>query len=368
MEDSQRNDVMEDSQRRFTYFAIAIAAAFIVTLGMRATAEILNPILMAGLITMAIIPFPKYLMKRGWNPTLALIAALVLLLSIAGAIISLTWVSVNQMSTSISGSAPTSELSGEAVDSEITKILNMLTNRIEDFFTNGDLTPLLTAISDVVFSGIGRAVTVVMFIVFMLSTGLTMPVGKQMERIAGKKRAEAYAGLTQDVQKYLSITTVINALVGLLNTIFLLIVGVPYAILWGILSWVLGYIPIIGFWGAMIPPVLLAWARSGFTMAVVVVIAYIVINGTAENLIKPNMMGEGFNMSPLVIFLALAYWGWVLGTPGAILAVPLTLITMNIFGSFEATKWITILAQDKPTEELEETEKNGGRKAAKTDS
>ena len=61
----------------------------------------------------------------------------------------------------------------------------------------------------------------------------------------------------------MSITTVVNILVGLGDVILLWIVGVPYALLWGVLSWVMGYIPTVGFWIAMIPPIIVAWQLLG---------------------------------------------------------------------------------------------------------
>jgi predicted PurR-regulated permease PerM len=162
--------------------------------------------------------------------------------------------------------------------------------------------------------------------------------------------------VTLDVQQYIWITTLINAITGILNMIFLWIVGVDFAVLWGIMTWLFGYIPIIGFWIPLIPPVLLAWAEFGLPMAIFVFAVIALINVAAENFIKPRVMGESLEVSPLVIFVSLVFWGWVLGAAGAILAVPLTLLVTSILDSFEGTRWMTALIRVAPVKEGERKE------------
>ena len=158
------------------------------------------------------------------------------------------------------------------------------------------------------------------------------------------------------MQQYISITTLINFLVGLGNAIILLILGVPFAILWGILAWIMGYIPVVGFWIALIPPTLLAWVTLGFPYAVIVFLAFVIINGSVENFDKPRVMGEGLNISPLLVFLSIFVWGWILGGAGAIAAIPITLLILSVLDSFEATKWIVVLLRPPSTSEEHERE------------
>jgi len=102
---------------------------------------------------------------------------------------------------------------------------------------------------------------------------------------------------------------------------------------------------------------LLAWVTLGFPTAAIVFVSYVVINGSVENLIKPRIMGQGLNVTPLIIFISLFFWGWVLGGAGAILAVPLTLMVISVLDSFEATRWIVVLIRPAAsTEEHERTE------------
>jgi predicted PurR-regulated permease PerM len=129
----------------------------------------------------------------------------------------------------------------------------------------------------------------------------------QLEKATGSAQASRVMELTQVVQQYISITTLVNFLVGVGNAIFLLILDVPFAILWGLFSWFTGYIPAVGFWLAMIPPVIIAWVTLSVPTAAIVFVGYVVINGSVENLIKPRIMGQGLNLSPLVVFVSLFF-------------------------------------------------------------
>jgi predicted PurR-regulated permease PerM len=149
--------------------------------------------------------------------------------------------------------------------------------------------------------------------------------------------------LTGDIRHYMSILTVINLLVGLGDTLFLMVLGVDYALLWGLLAWFMGYIPSIGFIIALIPPVLMAYAQYGLQTALIVLVGYILINGGVQNFIQPKMMGQGLKINPLVVFVGLFVWGFLLGGMGAILATPLTVLLLTLMESFDATRVPAIL-------------------------
>ena len=108
---------------------------------------------------------------------------------------------------------------------------------------------------------IGQSVIVLLVFIFMLSAAVTTSLSDKFEEAISSRAANRISDLTQGVQQYISITTLINLAVGVGNAILLLILGVPFAVFWGILAWLMGYIPTVGFWIAMIPPLVLAWTR-----------------------------------------------------------------------------------------------------------
>ena len=170
----------------------------------------------------------------------------------------------------------------------------------------------------------------------------------------GSSIIKRVADLTEDVRKYVSVLTLINMLVGIGDAILLVILEVPYALLWGLLAWFMGYIPSIGFWIALIPPVLLSYALYGLQTALIVFIAYVVINGGVQNFYQPKLMGQRLRISPVVVFISLLVWGYLLGGIGAILAVPMTLLVLIIMENFEGTRTVAILMRYTGEEKKEE--------------
>jgi predicted PurR-regulated permease PerM len=194
--------------------------------------------------------------------------------------------------------------------------------------------------------------------VFMLSAAIALPRAARGDGLGPDHPVfKRVSELTRDVRQYVTITTGINLLVGVGDTIFLWIMGVDFALLWGLLAWLLGYIPSVGFWLAAIPPVILAWATNGVTSAIIVFIGFVLINGAAENLVKPKVMGEGLSISPVLVLVSVIVWGWLLGGIGAIIAVPLTLLILSVLDSYEGASWFMVLLRPAPEAKEDDTER-----------
>ncbi|MFO7681173.1 MAG: AI-2E family transporter, partial [Chloroflexota bacterium] len=205
----------------------------------------------------------------------------------------------------------------------------------------GFMTSLVASIGNAV---VQVGMTLLIFI-FMISAAIS----RAPKADEGLETAEPVINrvneFTRDVRKYLTVTTGVNMMVGLGDTIFLLIMGVDFAVLWGVLAWLLGYIPTIGFWLALIPPTILAWAEFGAPTAFIVFMGFVLINGSVQNFVQPKLMGDNLNISPVIVFLSLFIWGWLLGGIGAILAVPLTLLILAVLESFEVTRGMVMLVR-----------------------
>ena len=113
-----------------------------------------------------------------------------------------------------------------------------------------------------------------------------------------------------------------------------------FPLLWGILTFFLSFVPYIGLVLAVAPAVVLALAEFGLSRAVLVIVGVVVINVLAENVLSPMMMGRGLNLSPTVVFLSFILWAWVLGGPGAFLAVPITMFVIGMLETFPETRWL----------------------------
>jgi len=110
------------------------------------------------------------------------------------------------------------------------------------------------------------------------------------------------------------------------NVLLLVILGVDFPAMWGVLSILFNFIPAIGGVLAMLPPFMLALLEFGWTRALIVVIGFVLINNLIDMGLKPKLMQRGLDISILGSFVALLLWSWVLGPIGAVLAIPLTLL------------------------------------------
>ncbi len=145
------------------------------------------------------------------------------------------------------------------------------------------------------------------------------------------------------LRRFVVLTSTVNFLVALFNTLFLLRMGVEFAVLWGILSFFLGFIPNIGFVISLVPPAIFALLQFGWTSALTVIIVYIVINGAVSNIVQPKLMGTGLQLQPFAVMFSVIFWGFILGPIGAILSVPMTLLVRFVLESWPDTRGLAYL-------------------------
>lgn len=339
---------MDNSLVRLTYLLVALASVVIIMLGIRTAATVINAILLATLITIAVLPVAEWLVKKGWSQTMAVVGTLTVVVGVLALLVFLTWISMGRISASLAtivDSVPESE-----PEAMVQNQVDSLLTQWQGLYTQADSTQVLATVVSVIGPFLTQAITVIMILVFMLSAAVTTPLAKQMEKFSSSENIERLTSVTRDVQQYITLTTIVNVITGVVTTLFLFIAGIDFALLWGIMTWLFGYIPFIGFWIPLIPPVVLAWADYGLPMALLVFAVIAGINAVAENYIKPRIMGEGLKVSPLIIFISLIVWGWVLGVTGALLAVPLTILITSVLDAFEGTRWITALIRTSEAE------------------
>jgi AI-2 transport protein TqsA len=196
-------------------------------------------------------------------------------------------------------------------------------------------------------NSLGKVVTngllILMIVIFMLIEASSLPV--KLHTIFGHEEnsLENFDKFINTVKQYMAIKTWVSLLTGLAVFIWLVILGVDYAVLWGLLAFFLNYVPNIGSIIAAIPAVLLALIQFGFVKSIIVASGFVVINLLVGNVIEPRFMGRGLGLSTLVVFLSLIFWGWVLGPVGMLLSVPLTMTAKIALDSREETRWIAIL-------------------------
>jgi AI-2 transport protein TqsA len=341
---------MNNLSGRLVVYLVGAAAIFLILFGIRGSASIINPILLAAVITITVMPIPSRLTKRGMPGWLALVLSILMVVLLLGLVIATVFFSITKLSTELptylaSASEQASEDVSAPPDSETGTQIELVTTS-----TGAIAQSILTSVLDLLVQ-FGLALAIFFF---MISAAMALPTPSRLGLDPGASPFGRVSTLTEDVRKYMTVLTGVNLLVGLGDTVFLWFLGVDYALLWGLLAWFMGYIPSIGFIIALIPPVLMAYAQYGLQTALIVLLGYVVINGGVQNFYQPKVMGNRLKISPVVVFVGLFIWGYLLGGIGAILAVPMTLLVLIIMENFEGTRPIAVLMRYTGEDKKEE--------------
>jgi AI-2 transport protein TqsA len=209
---------------------------------------------------------------------------------------------------------------------------------------------LLQSLSGSFFSFLGNVLWVILFMAFILVERDSYI--KRLVQQLGKKNAEPFLQSIQQindsVKQYLGLKTLISFLTGTLVTIVLAVAGVDFALLWGVLTFILNFIPNIGSIIATVPPIAITLFQSGSMAKTVVVAALLLsIQFVVGNVLEPKLMGRGLNLSPLVVLFSLVFWGWLWGIPGLLLSAPLTGAIRIAMEQIDATRTVAVLISNK---------------------
>jgi AI-2 transport protein TqsA len=184
---------------------------------------------------------------------------------------------------------------------------------------------------------------ILLTVVFILAEELSFSDKLAKARGNSDQMIEALQGFADTVNRYLGFKTLVSLLTGVLIFLWLWIQGVDYPFLWGMLAFLLNFVPTVGSLLAAVPAVLLAFIQLGPTDALLTAAGFLLVNFLIGNVLEPRIMGKGLNLSPLVVFLSLVLWGWMLGPVGMLLSVPLTIVVKIILEQDEKTRWIGIM-------------------------
>ncbi len=143
---------------------------------------------------------------------------------------------------------------------------------------------------------VSGAFTIFIF-AFMLADSGNM--GKRIRKLvpADSPFLISASAATSSVGTYMLILTVVNLIIAVLDMIFLWILGIPHVLLWGVLAFIFGYVPYIGYWVSIIPPLIIGFVQGGVTMVIIIIVGYWFINGMISTVIAPRFYGKGLNLS-----------------------------------------------------------------------
>jgi predicted PurR-regulated permease PerM len=323
---------------------ITAACFVIVVAGLKAASSIIIPCLLAVFIVVIATPFFIWLRRRG-IPTALAFVIMILVVLVAGGGVTLV---VGESLGSLTKDLPAYQ---ERFSQYIENVLSWLEARgidapdrvIYDVLNPKNAVNLVGSLLSG-FSGLmSQAALILLIVIFILLEIAILP--QKVRELPGltENTWERLNRIVDDVRQYMGIKTMMSLLTGVLVAVFLAAMGVSYPIMLGLLSFLLNYIPTIGSFLAAVPGVLLALIQFGLTRALIVAVGYLVINVLVSNGIEPRFMGKKLGLSPMIIIVAMVFWGWVLGPVGMLLSVPLTMTVKVAMESGRETQWLAVL-------------------------
>jgi predicted PurR-regulated permease PerM len=160
---------------------------------------------------------------------------------------------------------------------------------------------------------------------------------------SNKKPHFNFSRIIHNVRNYLGIKTLTSFATGLFIALGLKVIGVQYAFFWGLIAFLMNYIPNIGSLIAAIPALLIVMIENSFADLMWTIGLYGIVNLVIGNIVEPKLMGDGLGLSTLVVLLSLVFWGWVFGPVGMFLSVPFTMVIKIVLETNDSSKWLSVL-------------------------
>jgi predicted PurR-regulated permease PerM len=340
-------------ERRLTIVTMSLLLVVLVIYLLQLFADLLKPLLIAVLVAYAILPIHRWLVRRGLRSSLAYIVILSMLLAI--------FIGVGRSIDSSIESLTSDRLSGyrerlegvivhaaqtfggqesESAKEHIQKALKAIA------MPNDELFRRLGVVAGTFVGYVTFALIVFVYLVFLMAEKLTFP--RRLTKAFGEQRSgqvqTIIANINEAIVRYIAVKAWISLITALLSLAVFLAFGIDFAFLWSILIFLLNFIPYLGGLVAMAPPVALGFLQhETFLPGIAIVVLLTAIQLFTGQFVEPRVAGQRLNLSPLLIILALGFWGSLWGIGGMLLAVPLTVVMKIVLDQIPETRPIGTL-------------------------
>ncbi len=305
--------------------------------------SVVVPFLLGTTLAIAFYPLTEWLDRRGLPPVIAALVTSVAVLAVVVGAGALIYLAASDLSASLPEYQRQFAASRESLAQWLVEQrLDSAARSVHRFDTNGPAGELLET------SLLGAGVFVqTLFLVLVICGFIQVEAAiyrRKLIRVFGSQRpVRTTVAALHDVQRYLAVKVAMSLANGVLLGLWCWAWGVDSPLLWGVLAFVLNFIPVVGSILAAIPPLALSLVDGGIGMAVGVGSGYLVVNIVFDNMLEPRIMGRALGLSPLVILMAMLVWGFVLGPVGALLSVPLTMVVKILFEHDEELRGIAVM-------------------------
>ena len=337
---------MNKAKDKLGHSLLIVASVVIILAGIKSASVIVVPFLLALFLAIILSPFFLWLKNLGFGDVLPLVAIISLLLLIVTSMVVLVGSSIQDFDQNL----PLYEVQLKLNFSDILKTLNdwginVPKDEILNLFQATTVMKYIATLLKSFGSLLTNSFMIILTIIFMLLE-ISQFTYKLNQR--NSNSLIEFTKISDNIKHYILLKALTSASTGIIITIILNILDIHYAILWGLLAFMLNFIPNIGSIIAAVPAIFMAIVQFNFGTAMVVAVAYLVVNIVIGSIIEPKILGRGLGLSTLVVFLSLIFWGWLLGPVGMLLSVPLTIMIKIALDTQENTKWIaTMLGSGK---------------------
>lgn len=311
---------------------LALAGATVVTFGLGAIRGIVTPVFFAFVLTLCVHPIRRWMQARGISRNIATWTTIAAVFGLLTAFATVLLASLAQFSALLPQYAPQMEQLGATIASALESVgfPPEQTQEVLNGFTPGSIIGFLGGLLGSIASLVGSLVIILTMLILMAVDGSRIPVILTHLNYHRPALVAALDGFGTGVRRYMVATTVLGLAQGAFNWLVLVILQVPGALLWGLLSFICSFIPNIGYFIAIIPPLFFGFLTGGWPTVLAIIVIYGGINSVIQSVIQPKYVGKAVSLSETLTFVSVLFWAVVLGPTGAILAVPLTLFVRAI--------------------------------------
>ncbi len=328
---------------------LVMAAALIILLaGMKAAQELLVPLVFAGFLAVLTAPAVLFLQQKRWP---SWVAVGVVVVAVVIALVGLGTVFGSSVNSFVAA-VPRYQVRLNQALGHATEVLGdfglyVSAENVRQMVNPAAAMSIAAELVSQVASMMSDTALIILTLVFILLEVASIP--RKLRKAIGDPQADLsrFARLATEVKRYVVIKTYLSGATGLSLGVFVGVLGVDFPVLWGLIAFLLNYIPNIGSIVAAIPPVLLALVQFGVGPAIGTAAAYVFVNTVIGNIVEPRLMGRKLGLSTLVVFLSLVFWGWLWGPMGMLLSVPLTMIVKILLESSEQFSPVAVM-MDQP--------------------
>ncbi len=327
-----------------TQVLLVLASLTVVIAGLKAASSIVVPLLMAIFLAIISAAMLQWLQRRGLPLWAAMTLVLLLLASTLVTLGSLIGASINQFSSAL----PRYEAQLNSLITQATVWLGGLgiklpAGGVTELFDPAGAAKLLGRLLSGFGGLLANSMLIILMVLFLIVESTSLPEKLRSISRNPDKALGDLAAFMASVNHYLVIKAVMSLITGLAIALYLVILGVDFAIIWGSLAFFMNFVPYIGSIIAAIPAVTLALLDAGPVIALSVAAGFVVVNIVVGNVLEPRYMGKGLGLSTLVVFLSLLFWGWIFGPVGMFLSTPLTMIVKIALENDPRSRWISVL-------------------------